>query len=71
MKNKKAFIAWCIGLIVFAVIMLGLLIAKGMGASIPDAVIRILGTVEALACPIIMIVAVRMYNAEKNEKTEE
>jgi hypothetical protein len=42
-----------------------------MGASIPDAVIRILGTVEALACPIIMIVAVRMYNAEKNEKTEE
>lgn len=71
MKNKKAFIVWCIGLIVIAVIASALLIAKGMGASIPDAVIRILGVVELISGPVVLIVGARMYNAEKEQKKEE
>lgn len=71
MKNKKAFIVWCIGLIVIVVIASALLIAKGMGASIPDAVIRILGVVELISGPVVLIVGARMYNAEKEQKKEE
>lgn len=71
MKKKKAFIVWCIVLCGVVLTMLGLLIAKGMGASVPDAVIRILGTVAAISGPVILIVGARMYNEEKKEKTEE
>ncbi len=71
MKNKKAFIVWCIVLCGVVLTMLGLLIAKVKGASVPDAVIRILGTVVAISGPVVLIVGARMYNEEKKEKTEE
>ncbi len=71
MKNKKVFIVWCISLLAVAVTMMALLIAKGMGVSIPDAVIRILGTVVAISGPVLLVVAARQYNAEKKEMTEE
>ena len=71
MKSKKAFIVLCVGFSVIAVLASILLIAKGMGASVPDAVIRILGIVELIAGPVVLIVAARMYNAEKKEKAEE
>lgn len=68
MKGKKAFLVMCI---CFSVIASALLIAKVMGASIPDAVIRILGVVELIAGPVVLIVAARMYNTEKEQKKEE
>jgi len=71
MNNKKAFIVWCIGFCVIAVVASVLLIVKWMGASIPDALIRILGIVEMIAGPVVLIVGARMYNEEKKEKTEE
>lgn len=71
MKNKKAFIVWCIGFGVIAVIASVLLIAKAMGASIPDALIRILGVAEMIGGPVVLIVGARMYNTEKAEKKEE
>ena len=71
MKNKKVFIVWCIGLTVIALITIGLSIARLTGVSIPDAVIRILGTMVAIAGPVVLIVGARMYNAEKEQKKEE
>lgn len=71
MKNKKAFIVLCIGFTVIAVMASALLIAKRLGASVPDMVIRILGIVELLAGPMVLIIAARMYNAEKEQKKEE
>jgi len=71
MKNKKAFLFMCVGFGVIAVIASVLLIAKAMGASIPDAVIRILGVVELIAGPVVLIVAARMYNAEQEQKKKD
>ena len=71
MKSKKAFIVLCIGFSVIAVLASILLIAKWMGASVPDAVIRILGIVELIAGPVVLIVGARMYNKEKEQKKEE
>lgn len=71
MKNKKAFIVLCIGFTVIAVMASALLIVKWLGASVPDMVIRILGIVEMLAGPMVLIIAARMYNAEKEQKKEE
>lgn len=71
MKNKKAFIVLCIGFTVIAVMASALLILKWLGASVPDMVIRILGIVELLAGPMVLIIAARMYNAEKEQKKEE
>ena len=71
MKNKKAFIVLCIGFTVIAVMASALLIAKWLGASVPDMVIRILGIVELLAGPMVLIIVARMYNAEKEQKKEE
>ena len=71
MKNKKAFIVLCIGFTVIAVMASALLIVKWLGASVPDMVIRILGIVELLAGPMVLIIAARMYNAEKEQKKEE
>ena len=71
MKGKKAFLVMCICFSVIAVMASALLIAKVMGASIPDAVIRILGVVELIAGPVVLIVAAKMYNAEKEQKKEE
>lgn len=67
----KSFIALCIGLIIVVGVMLALLIAKGMGASVPDVLIRILGTVVAISGPVILIVAARGYHAEKGTKKED
>ena len=71
MKGKKAFIVMCIGFCVVAVLASALLIAKVMGASIPDAVIRIFGVVELIAGPVVLIVGARMYNAEMEQKKKE
>lgn len=67
----KSFIALCIGLIIVVGVMLALLIAKGMGASVPDVLIRILGTVVAISGTVILIVAARGYHAEKGTKKED
>ncbi len=66
MKNKKLFIVWCISLIVVAVITLVLSIAKGMGASIPDMVVRIMGLTELI---LIFVMGTRFM--KKDQDTEE
>ena len=70
MKGKKAFIVMCIGFCVIAVLASALLIAKVMGASIPDAMIRILGIIEMIAGPVVLVVGARMYNKEREKKNE-
>lgn len=71
MKKNKWLIVWSISLMVIAVCTLVLSIANIMGASIPDVLIRILGTIDAISCPILIIATVRMYNKEKEQKKEE
>lgn len=70
MKKSKVLIVWSISLMVIAVCTLVLSIANIMGASIPDAVIRILGIVDGISCPILIIATVRMYMKEKEKKEE-
>ena len=55
---------------VIAVCTLVITIANIMGASIPDALIRILGILELIACPVLAFTTVRMYRKEKEKKEE-
>ena len=71
MKKNKLLLVWSISLMVIAVCTLVITIANIMGASIPDALIRILGIIDGIACPILIIATVRMYNKEREEKKEE
>ena len=71
MKKNKWLIVCSISLMVIAVCTLVLSIANIMGASIPDVLIRVLGIIDGIACPILIIVTVRMYNKEKEQKKEE
>ncbi len=71
MKKNKWLIVWSISLMVIAVCTLVLSIANIMGASIPDVLIRVLGIIDGIACPILIIATVRMYNKEKEQKKEE
>lgn len=71
MKKSKVLIVWSISLMVIAVCTLVLSIANIMGASIPDVLIRVLGIIDGIACPILIIATVRMYNKEKEQKKEE
>ncbi|MBR2409740.1 MAG: hypothetical protein IKB07_12405 [Lachnospiraceae bacterium] len=71
MKKSKWLIVWSISLMVIAVCTLVLTIANIMGASIPDVLIRILGTIDGITCPILIVATVRMYNKEREQKTEE
>ena len=71
MKKNKWLIVWSISLMVIAVCTLVLSIANIMGASIPDALVRILGIIDGITCPILIIATVRMYNKEREEKKEE
>lgn len=71
MKKSKWLIVWSISLMVIAVCTIVLSIVNIMGASIPDVLIRILGTIDGIACPILIIATVRMYNKEREQKTEE
>ncbi len=71
MKKNKSLIVWSISLMVIAVCTLVLSIVNIMGASIPDVLIRILGTIDAISCPILIIATVKMYNKEREEMKEE
>ncbi len=71
MKKNKWLIVWSISLMVIAVCTLVLSIANIMGASIPDVLIRVLGIIDGITCPILIIATVRMYNKEKEQKKEE
>lgn len=71
MKKNKWLIVWSISLMVIAVCTLVLSIANIMGASIPDILIRVLGIIDGITCPILIIATVRMYNKEKEQKKEE
>ena len=71
MKKNKWLIVWSISLMVIAVCTLVLSIANIMGASIPDVLIRVLGIIDGITCPILIIAPVRMYNKEKEQKKEE
>ena len=70
MKKNKWLIVWSISLMVIAVCTLVLSIANIMGASIPDVLIRVLGIIDGITCPILIIATVRMYNKEKEQKKE-
>ena len=70
MKKSKWLIVWSISLMVIAVCTLVLVIANIMGASIPDVLIRILGTIDGITCLILIVATVRMYNKEREQKTE-
>ncbi len=71
MKKNKWLIVWSISLMVIAVCTLVLSIANIMGASIPDVLIRVLGIIDGITCPILIIATIRMYNKEKEQKKEE
>ena len=71
MKKNKWLIVWSISLMVIAVCTLVLSIANIMGASIPDVLIRVLGIIDGITCPILIIATVRMYNKEMEQKKEE
>ena len=71
MKNKKLLIVWCISLMVIAVCTLVIAVANILGGNIPDMLVRILGTFELIACPVMMFATVRMYNKGREEKKEE
>lgn len=71
MKKNKWLIVWSISLMVIAVCTLVLSIANIMGASIPDVLIRVLGIIDGITCPILIMATVRMYNKEKEQKKEE
>ena len=71
MKKDKWLLVWSISLIVIAVCTLVLSIANIMGASVPDTLIRILGIVDGITCPILIIATVRVYNKQREEKKEE
>lgn len=71
MKKNKWLIVWSICLMMIAACTLVFSIAKLKGAPIPDALIRILGIIDGIACPILIIATVRMYNKGKEEKKEE
>lgn len=70
MKKSKLLIAWSISLMVIAVCTLVLSIANIMGASLPDVLIRILGTVDLIACPVLIFATVRMYIKGREKKEE-
>ena len=71
MKKSKVLIVWSVSLMVIAVCTLVLSISNIMGASIPDVLIRILGTIDGITCPILIVATVRMYNKEREQKKEE
>ncbi len=71
MKKSKVLIVWSICLMVIAVCTLVLSISNIMGASIPDVLIRVLGIIDGIACPILIVATVRMYNKEREQKKEE
>ena len=71
MKKNKWLIVWSISLMVIAVCTLVLSIANIMGASIPDVLIRVLGIIDGITCPILIFATVRMYNKERGQKTGE
>ena len=71
MKKSKLLIVWSVSLMVIAVCTMVITIANIMGAAIPDALIRVLGIIDGITCPILIIATVRMYNKEKEQKKEE
>lgn len=71
MKKNKWLIVWSISLMVIAVCTLVLSISNIMGASIPDVLIRVLGIIDGITCPILIVATVRMYNKEREQKKEE
>lgn len=68
MKKNRLLLVWSISLMVIAVCTMVLSIANIMGAFVPDALIRIFGIFELIACPILMVATVRMYMKGKEEK---
>ncbi len=71
MKKSKLLIVWSISLMVIAVCTLILSISNIMGASIPDVLIRVLGILDLIACPVLMFATVRMYMKGREEKEKE
>ena len=71
MKKSKVLIVWSISLMVIAACTLVLSISNIMGASIPDVLIRVLGIIDGISCPILIVATVRMYNKEREQKKEE
>ena len=71
MKKNNLLLIWSISLIVIAVCTLVITIANIMGASVPDALIRILGILELVSCPVLAFTTVRMYRKGREEKEVE
>ena len=70
MKKNKLLLIWSISLMVIAVCTLVITIANIMGASVPDALIRILGILELVSCPVLVFTTVRMYRKGREKKEE-
>ncbi len=72
MKNKKAFIIWCISIILIAVVTMVNTIINIFDISLPDVVIRVFGIIQLIVLPVfpvlVFVMGKRFMKKEPEEK---